>query len=199
MGLSFASFNNFLERTYFFFWRATFGRGLKKLGKGTRLVYPDIVKGEQGIEIGNDVYIGRKAWLEVLPNNPTGSIKIGSGTYIGRYAHIVVHSSLEIGEEVLIADKVFIADNTHTFDDPRLPPVKAPVKALAPVQIGAGAWLGENVCILGASVGKRAVVAANATVISDIPDFAVAAGSPAKVIRYLELNADEKVANEIDD
>jgi acetyltransferase-like isoleucine patch superfamily enzyme len=46
-----------------------------------------------------------------------------------------------------------------------------------------GAWLGENVCVIGASIGKNSVIGANSVVTKNIPDYCVAVGSPAKVIK----------------
>jgi acetyltransferase-like isoleucine patch superfamily enzyme len=57
---------------------------------------------------------------------------------------------------------------------------------VAPVEIGDGAFLGEGCVILkGVRVGKRAVVAANAVVTRDVPDYAVVAGVPAHVVRSI--------------
>jgi maltose O-acetyltransferase len=53
-----------------------------------------------------------------------------------------------------------------------------------PVHIGAGAWLGANVTVLsGVSIGEGAVVGAGSVVTKDVPDYAVAVGAPARVIR----------------
>jgi acetyltransferase-like isoleucine patch superfamily enzyme len=56
------------------------------------------------------------------------------------------------------------------------------------VRIGSGAWLGENVCVIGANVGRNSVVGANSVVMSDIPDFCVAVGAPARVIRRFDAS-----------
>ena len=47
-------------------------------------------------------------------------------------------------------------------------------------------WLGENVAIIGASIGKNCVIGANAVVTDDIPDYSVAVGIPARVIRQYD-------------
>jgi len=51
------------------------------------------------------------------------------------------------------------------------------------VKIGEGSWIGESACIIGARVGKNCVIGANAVVTSDIPDYSVAVGVPAVVIK----------------
>jgi acetyltransferase-like isoleucine patch superfamily enzyme len=58
-----------------------------------------------------------------------------------------------------------------------------PVISKGPVAIGSGSWLGENVSVLSCRIGRNCVVGANAVVTRDIPDFCVAVGIPARVIR----------------
>ena len=63
--------------------------------------------------------------------------------------------------------------------------IKLPIKSQAvvfkkSVYIGDHSWLGENVCVIGASVGRHSVVGANSVVTSDIPDYSIAVGSSCK-------------------
>ena len=112
-------------------------------------------------------------------------------TTIGHYAHIIAMHSMTIEQNVLIADKVFISDCTHSYEDINKPVIRQEVKELSPVVIGEGSWIGENVCICGASVGKHCVIGANSVVTSDIPDYSVAVGSPARVVKKYDLNSNE--------
>ena len=64
-----------------------------------------------------------------------------------------------------------------------MPIMNQPVKVLRKVRIGEGSWLGENVSVCGASIGKHCVIGANSVVTKDIPDYCVAVGSPAKVVK----------------
>jgi acetyltransferase-like isoleucine patch superfamily enzyme len=60
------------------------------------------------------------------------------------------------------------------------------IDRIAPVEIGDGAWLGENVVVgPGVRIGRGAVVGANAVVLDDVPDHAVAVGAPARVVHRL--------------
>lgn len=90
-----------------------------------------------------------------------------------------------------MADKVYIADNLHQFENVNLPVIEQPIKQTAEVFIGDGAWLGENVCVIGASVGKQAVVGANSVVMKDIPEYCVAVGAPAKIIKRYSFDKKE--------
>ncbi len=56
------------------------------------------------------------------------------------------------------------------------------------VVIGNGSWIGEHVCIIGASIGRHCVIGANSVVTRDIPDYSVAVGSPAIVIKKYDFN-----------
>ena len=155
-----------------------------KIGNSARLMNTR-VDGFRNIQIGDKVFISEGTWLAALPMQKDASCKlhIASGTYIGRYAHIYATEKIEIAEKVLIADKVYISDNQHNYENIQLPVIAQPVKQLNPVKIDSGAWIGENVCIIGASVGKNSVIGANAVVTKNIPDCCVAAGIPAIIIK----------------
>jgi acetyltransferase-like isoleucine patch superfamily enzyme len=56
------------------------------------------------------------------------------------------------------------------------------------VIIGSGSWIGENVCIIGASVGRNSVIGCNSVVTKDIDDYCIAVGSPARVIKRFDFN-----------
>jgi len=165
---------------------------LGKLGPHSRLINTKI-DGHKRVFIGSGTFIGNKGWLACLPltGKEVCSLSIGDGTYIGRFCHIYATSNITIGKKVLIADKVYIADNLHQFENINLPVIDQPIKQLGEVIIGDGAWLGENVCVIGSSVGKHSVIGANSVVLQSIPDYCVAVGAPAKIIkRYsFEKNA----------
>ncbi len=101
---------------------------------------------------------------------------------------MVGHSSIEIGDDVYTGPYVYITDQNHTYGDPEIP-VGRQWPANQSVRIGAGSWLGAGAVILpGAQLGRNVVVAAGAVVRGEIPDNAVVAGVPAKVIRtYSEI------------
>jgi acetyltransferase-like isoleucine patch superfamily enzyme len=84
----------------------------------------------------------------------------------------------------LLARNVYIADHRHAFEDTGRAVLAQGIEGVAPVEIGDGAWLGENVVVCpGVRIGRGAVVGGNAVVTADIPDFAVAVGVPARVVR----------------
>lgn len=124
------------------------------------------------------------AYVAILPPaGETAELRIGAGTMIGNHAHLVCTRKVEFGRDVLVADRVFIADNAHAYADPSTPVLKQGLRQLADVTIGDGAWIGENVAIIGASIGRNSVIGANSVVTRDIADHVVAAGAPAVPIR----------------
>lgn len=173
-----------------FFFRLMFSRSFKFFGRKVSLTSPDIIEGAQYISLHNNVTVGRKSWLLALKlrgHNP--EIVINPGTYIGRFAHVVAVDTITVGSNVLIADKVYISDNIHDFQNVRLPIMQQPIVFKGKVSIGENSWIGENVSVIGASVGRHCVIGANSVVTSDIPDFCVAVGSPAKVIKVFDFES----------
>lgn len=121
--------------------------------------------------------------------NRGGNLYIGDNTIIGHFSHIVCLEKVKIGSNVLFADRVFISDCTHGYKDIELPVYRQPVKALRPVIVGDDSWIGENVCVLGCSIGKHCVIGANSVVKDDIPDYSVAVGNPAKVVKQYNFES----------
>lgn len=174
------------EKYWYLITHTVFATTFGKIGKRTLLFKPMQIDGRRSIHIDDDVYIAQFSWL-MGNNKKKKTLTIKSGTTIGHYAHIVALHSVTIEKSVLIADKVFISDCTHKFEDVTYPVIKQGVEQLSTVGIGEGSWLGENVCILGASVGKHCVIGANSVVTSDIPNYCVAVGTPAKVVKKYDF------------
>lgn len=150
----------------------------------SRIIAPLQLDGKKNISIGKSVSIHYKSWLAAMPlTGEKAELVVEDGTVIGHFAHIYATKSIHIGKKVLIADKVYISDNLHGYENPELPIIDQPIVQKKPVIIGDGSWIGENVCIIGASVGKHCVIGASAVVTKDIPDYCVAVGTPAKIIK----------------
>lgn len=157
----------------------------KSFGKRSKIVSPMTMRGEKYIEVGDKVYVAHSVYLVVDTRNP-GYIRIENGCHIGHLNHIVSASSIVIEKDVLTADRVTILDASHQYRDITLPIVKQPLEKLRQVTIGEGSWIGENVCVLSASIGKHCVIGANSVVVDDIPDYSIAVGAPARVIKQYD-------------
>ena len=158
----------------------------RAFGKRTVLTPPLRLSGEDRIEIGSHVFLGAGCWLQVLPDgaNRATAITIGSGTSISGESVISAVRQVTLGENVLVARNVYIADHIHHYTGIDLPILAQGVTKIKPVIIKRGAWLGENVVVCpGVQIGQGSVIGANSVVITDIPDFAVAVGAPARIVR----------------
>ena len=112
-------------------------------------------------------------------------VVIGDRCLIGRNSGIVGHFSVEIGNDVWTGHHVYVTDQNHGYEDPTRP-ISLQTQPERAVRIGDGSWIGHGAVILpGVTIGRHVVVGANSVVTSDIPDFSVAVGSPARVIRQL--------------
>lgn len=159
-----------------------------KVQKNSSIYAPLRVKGLKNINIGKNVVICYKAWIEAM--SLTGyepKIVIDDFSHIGNFSHIYATKSIRIGKSVLIADKVYISDNLHGYEDVNIPVIEQSVIQKREVIIDDDSWIGENVCIIGASIGKHCIIGANAVVTKDIPDYCVAVGNPAKVIKKYDF------------
>jgi acetyltransferase-like isoleucine patch superfamily enzyme len=173
-------------------------RKFKSIGNSSLIRKALKIDGYENIEIGERVIIGYNSWLAsvALTGHATSVLSIGDGCSIGNFNHIYATRKIVIGKKVLTADKVYISDNLHGYENIHLAILDQPIRQIGDVTIGDGAWLGENVCVLGVSIGKNCVVGANAVVTKDIPDYCIAVGNPAKIIkRYcLETKAWKKTS-----
>jgi acetyltransferase-like isoleucine patch superfamily enzyme len=132
----------------------------------------------QGIVIGNGVFIGRNTILSCK----NGDIEIEDGANVGFNCEIFSASRVRLGRDALLAAYCYLIGGDHDFTDPTQPVLAQPRRSRG-VTVGAGAWLGAGAKVLdGVSVGDRAIVGAGAVVREAVPAGAIAVGIPAKVI-----------------
>lgn len=116
-----------------------------------------------------------------------GTVRIGAGSEIGERCRISIANSLNIGEKVLLSPNVYITDCDHEYRDLEVPVIdQGIVQKGQVVSIGDGSYIGINTVIVGnVKIGKHCVIGANSVVTKDVPDYCVAVGSPAKVIKKM--------------
>jgi acetyltransferase-like isoleucine patch superfamily enzyme len=183
--------NEIIIKLYSIIFRILFKYKFASFGTNSKIVYPLKIEGHKNIQIGNYVRIGYKTWISALPltSEPKVSLVIGDNTCIGNFNHIICTKSIHIGKKVLIADKVYISDNIHEYSDINTAILDQGIRQIAGVKIGDGTWIGENACVIGVEIGKNCVIGANAVVTKDIPDYSVAVGVPAKLIKRYNFSA----------
>lgn len=176
-----------LTRLWSLWFTLVFSPSFKMIGRSAFLFRPFRVDGAEGIEMGSKTVLQRGGWLYCCGvDGVPASLKIGKGCVFGYNNHITAVRDVVIGDDVLTANNVYISDNLHSYDDISRPIMHQPVRFKKAVEIGDGCWIGENACIIGARIGKNCVIGANAVVTRDIPDYSVAVGMPAEVIRQFE-------------
>lgn len=145
---------------------------------------------EGHIEIGSATMFGQNITLSAgtIPDQegmPDCVVRIGDRCLIGQGSGIVGHLSIDIGDDVMTGHLVYITDQNHGFEDVTMP-IRAQWGNNQAVRVGAGSWIGHGSVILpGANIGRNVVIGANSVVRGEIPDFSIAAGVPAKVIRTM--------------
>lgn len=147
------------------------------------------VEGKENISIEKGVIIQKMTWIAAVPltNELNCNLVIGEGSIIGHFNHIYATGEIIIGKNVLTADKVYISDNLHEYQNLTMPIMHQGIKQLPKVKIGDGSWIGENVCVIGANIGINCVIGANSVVTKDIPDYCVAVGAPARIIKKYNI------------
>ena len=108
------------------------------------------------------------------------NVTIGKNVTVMNGVLMMSAGGITIEDNVMIAANVQLISNNHD-------PYDRYVITCKPILIKEGAWIGAGATILpGVTIGKYAIIGANSIVNKNIPDYGVAVGSPAKVIKYLE-------------
>lgn len=161
--------------------------------KNARLIrFPFRVRGKQYIKIGKGFTTGFNCRIDALNINNLKEkylIEIGENVEINDDVHIGATEKIIIGDNVLIASKVYISDHNHGSykgeeqDSPMSMPKKRKIYS-SPIKIERNVWIGEFVSILqGVTVGEGAIIGTMSVVTKDIPPYTIVVGSPAKSIK----------------
>jgi len=163
-------------------------RRFRSFGEGAHIRFPvTALYGEQYIDIGACSIIGPGVSLSagVLPGLPFDGdgVRIGEGVLIGRDSGVVAHESVQIGDGVYTGHHVYITDANHGYED-TTEIIGRQLAPPRPVVVGAGSWLGHGAIVLpGADIGRHVVIGAGSVVMGAIPDYSVAVGNPARVVK----------------
>lgn len=167
----------------------------RSLGKGIKVHYNFNIIGPENISLGNNVFLGENVSLETYAsyrNETTGilpTLIIGNDVTITKNSHISCMNKITIGAGCLFGQNTFITDNYHgnnSIKETFIMPVQRKLYCKGAVLIGNNVLTGRNVCIMpGISIGDGAIIGANAVVTHNIPSNCVAAGIPAKIIRFM--------------
>ena len=173
-------------------------RIFRYLGPESRIYRPLMLLNPRYVSVGAKTSIREGARIEaiVLDEAHPPSIEIGNNVNIEQNVHIVCSSRIVIGDNVSITGHCAIVDTVHPFDsvdDPRKIGERIDTRS-TPVEIGSNTFIGFGTVILpNVRIGRNCVIGANCTVTNDIPDFSVAVGSPARIVRHFDRSRGEWV------
>ena len=165
------------------------GRRFGAFGDNSVICFPtNTIFNERFIHIGSGTMIGPQVTLSagMVPGQECISdpvVAIGDRCLIGQGSGIVGHFEIRIGNDVWTGHNVYITDQNHDYRDVTVPISRQSMPERS-VTIGDGSWLGYGTVVLpGARIGKHVAIGANSVVSGEIPDYSVAVGSPARVVK----------------
>ncbi len=171
------------------FWVPMFKSQCQQCGKGLYLYGGlPLICGSPRIILGNQNRISGHITISGRSQNKQPELIVGDNVDIGWMTTLAVGSQIILEDNVRIAGRAFLAGYPgHPLDNAQ----RAAGLPDAPEQVGKihiknGAWLATGVYVMaGVTIGEGSIIAAGSVVTKDIPDFVVAAGSPAKVVKQL--------------
>ena len=166
--------------------------GWLKLRWGARLETDGMAFVAPGVKLeiapGARLSLGRWSWVghgcKIRVHE--GEVRIGAKTVLGQECTISAYQHVAIGRECVVADRVMLIDFDHGVTEVERP-VRLQGISKRDVDVGHNVWIGYGACILrGVRVGDNAIVGTSAVVTKEVPENAVVAGIPARVIRMRE-------------
>ncbi|EKT4525830.1 acetyltransferase [Flavobacterium psychrophilum] len=161
---------------------------------------PIYIRGRKGIFGYENLTLGINLRVDIIESEgKKPKLIIGKNVQINDYVHIGVANEVVIGDNTLIASKVFISDHNHGLykgkgqSYPNENPILRVIDAKK-ISIGSNVWIGEFVCVLpGVTIGNGSIIGAMSVVTKDIPANCIAVGSPARIIKSFDNGIKEWV------
>ena len=160
--------------------------------------FPIDIRGKKFIQVSKGFTTGVGCRIEAYPKTDKKVLFFGENFQMNDYVHITAMQSVKIGNNVLLASKIYISDCSHgTYSGnendshPDSIPHDRPLSS-KPVVIEDNVWLGEFVSVLpGVTIGKGSIVGANSVVSKSLPPYVIAVGTPAKPIKKFNFETNK--------
>lgn len=175
---------------------------LKSCGAGCRFDYPVRLENPGSISIGPGTVLYPRVWLNPVTewrgNVYNGTIELGKRVMLGYGVQISSAQSIIIEDDVAMGAGAVVVDHIHDHRYPGIPIIDSPLSVPEPVRIGKHSFLGVY-CLIGPGVqiGEHAVIAANAVVLKDVPAYCIAAGNPARIVRFHDPDAPKPAPEDV--
>ena len=160
--------------------------------------FPIDIRGKKYIQVSKGFTTGVGCRIEAYPDTDKKVLFFGENFQMNDYVHITAMESVKIGNNVLLASKIYISDCSHgsysgdeNDSHPDSIPHDRPLSS-KPVVIEDNVWLGEFVSVLpGVTIGKGTIVGANSVVSKNLPPYIIAVGTPAKPIKKFNFETNK--------
>ena len=165
------------------YWSRRFRQSKFPLSIGTGVE----ISGAKNIELGAEIYIVDRSVIR----SEKGALSIGSRFALNGNARIVADfGEIQIGDDVMIGPNVVIRASNHNFERTDISMWDQGQQLGGKIVIGDDVWIGANVVVVSnVSIGSHVIIAAGAVVTKDVPDYAVVAGVPAKILKFRGMHS----------
>ncbi len=165
----------------------------KKIGKHISIGKDYTFVNHNYISIGNNFICLERLRIEAIDKYGIQyfkpEINIGNNVTFNTDVHIGCVNKVYIGNNVLLASRIFISDHSHgatNIESLSIPPNLRPLISKGPVIIEDNVWIGEGVSILSnVTIGKNSIIGANSVVTRSFGENSIIAGVPAKLIKNI--------------
>ena len=149
-------------------------------------------EGTLNIQLGRNIIFGDGTKLAAISSFSSSYarqqfdpiLRIGNNVQVTASLQVYAMKEIIIEDNVLFAANVFISDGFHGYNRIDVPYKDQAMFNLEPIVVGEGCWIGQNVVIMPAvTIGKFAIIGANSVVNKEIPEYSIAVGNPARVIK----------------
>jgi acetyltransferase-like isoleucine patch superfamily enzyme len=182
--------NRYMSRYYRVKTALYYRRFFGSIGARSRIFNPSEISHPECVFIGDRVCIRHGARIEAVRERAgfvfSPRIQIGDDTTIEQGLHLACAEQIVIGKKVAITEYVGIFDIWHSYENIQLPIVDQPLKT-SPVKIGDNSFIGMGAVIQpGVTIGANCMIGANSVVIHSVPDYCVAVGAPARIVKRFD-------------